>query len=49
VLLTPYLPESTATLLQALGAPVTAIGQATFAERGSGSLVEAIEPLFPRR
>jgi methionyl-tRNA synthetase len=49
VLLSPYLPASTATLLRALGAPLTSIGQATFAERGSGSLVEAIEPLFPRR
>ncbi len=49
VLLSPYLPESTATLLAALGAPVTAIEQAAFAQRGSGSLVEAIEPLFPRR
>jgi methionyl-tRNA synthetase len=49
VLLTPYLPESTATLLKALGAPVTALEQAAFAERGAGLLVEAIEPLFPRR
>ena len=49
VLLSPYLPSATATLLQALGAPLTSIGQAVFAERGSGSLVEAIEPLFPRR
>jgi methionyl-tRNA synthetase len=49
VLLSPYLPDATATLLKALGAPVTAIEQAEFAERGSGSLVEQIEPLFPRR
>ncbi|MGH2910655.1 MAG: class I tRNA ligase family protein [Solirubrobacteraceae bacterium] len=49
VLLTPYLPQATATLLQALGSPLASIDQAAFAPRGSGSLVEAIEPLFPRR
>jgi len=49
VLLSPYLPESTATLLKAMGSPVISLDQAAFAEHGSGSLVEAIEPLFPRR
>jgi methionyl-tRNA synthetase len=49
VLLSPYLPEATATLLQVLGAPVTAIEQAQFATHGSGSLVEQLQPLFPRR
>jgi methionyl-tRNA synthetase len=49
VLLSPYLPQATATLLQALGAPRLAIEGAVFAARGEGSLIEAIEPLFPRR
>ena len=49
VLLSPYIPEATETLLAALGAPVIAIEQAQFAPRGSGSLIETLQPLFPRR
>jgi methionyl-tRNA synthetase len=49
VLLSPYLPQATTTLLRALGAPLISLDQAAFSERGTGSLVEAIEPLFPRR
>jgi methionyl-tRNA synthetase len=48
VLLAPYLPRATATLLRALGAPRLALDGAVFAARGDGSLIEAIEPLFPR-
>ena len=49
VLLSPYIPAATATLLDALGAPLIAIEQAEFAQRGNGSLVEALAPLFPKR
>jgi methionyl-tRNA synthetase len=49
VLLSPYIPQATAKLLQALGAPVLSIDGAEFAARGSGSLVEPLEPLFPKR
>jgi methionyl-tRNA synthetase len=49
VLLAPYIPKATATLLQALGAPALSLDGAVFAEKGSGSLIEPLEPLFPKR
>jgi methionyl-tRNA synthetase len=49
VLLTPYMPASTATLLAALGAPDTSLTVAGFASRGGGRPVSALEPLFPKR
>jgi methionyl-tRNA synthetase len=49
VLLSPYLPDASRTLLQALGSPVLSLDGAEFAQRGSGALLEALEPLFPRR
>jgi methionyl-tRNA synthetase len=49
VLLAPYLPQATVTLLAALGTPGLALSTANFAARGSGARVQAIEPLFPRR
>jgi methionyl-tRNA synthetase len=49
VLLHPYMPSSTQTLLDALGAADPSWDGATFASRGSGVAVEAIEPLFPKR
>jgi methionyl-tRNA synthetase len=49
VLLHPYMPSSTQTLLDALGAADPSWDGATFASRGSGVSVEAIEPLFPKR
>ena len=49
VLLSPYIPASTATLLDALGAPVRSLDGAAFASHGNGSLVETLAPLFPKR
>jgi methionyl-tRNA synthetase len=49
VLLAPYLPQATVTLLSALGTPGLALSTANFATHGSGARVQAIEPLFPRR
>ena len=49
VLLSPYIPRATRTLLQALGDSSLSLDTATFAARGSGSLVEALAPLFPKR
>jgi methionyl-tRNA synthetase len=49
VLLSPYLPQATGTLLKALGAPRLALDGAVFAQRGDGSLIETLQPLFPRR
>jgi methionyl-tRNA synthetase len=47
VLLHPYLPESTASLLAALGASDTSLTGAAF---GAGAIerVRGIEPLFPK-
>jgi methionyl-tRNA synthetase len=47
VLLHPYLPESTAKLLDALGAPGLSLAGAAF---GAGAIerVQALEPLFPK-
>ncbi len=49
VLLHPYMPASTARLLEALGAPDTSIGAAGFGERAAGARIQALEPLFPKR
>jgi methionyl-tRNA synthetase len=49
VLLHPYMPRTTQRLLEALDAPDVAFGRAVFAERGSGSEVSELEPLFPKR
>jgi methionyl-tRNA synthetase len=46
VLLHPYMPESTAKLLAALGTPDTAI--ATFGAHPGGQTVEKLPPLFPK-
>jgi methionyl-tRNA synthetase len=49
VLLHPYMPASTARLLDAVGAPEIDYAGASFADRGSGASVKALEPLFPKR
>jgi methionyl-tRNA synthetase len=49
VLLTPYIPESTAKLLEVLGAPEIEFTAAAFAATGNGRTVAALEPLFPKR
>jgi methionyl-tRNA synthetase len=49
VLLHPYMPSSTAQLLDVLGAPATDYAAATFAASGSGARVGALEPLYPKR
>ncbi|MGA9856460.1 MAG: methionine--tRNA ligase [Solirubrobacteraceae bacterium] len=49
VLLSAFMPESTATLLDALGAPDTSTAGATFATHGGGRTVDALPPLFPKR
>ncbi len=46
LLLHPYLPNSTATLLAALGEPELSLRE--FASRSGGQKVERIEPLFPK-
>jgi methionyl-tRNA synthetase len=48
VLLSPYLPISTARLLDALSAPDLSLSAAEFRATGSGQTLEAIEPLFPK-
>ena len=48
VLLHPYMPETTAKLLAALGRPELDHGGAEFAAAGWGGKVEPIEPLFPK-
>jgi methionyl-tRNA synthetase len=47
VLLHPYLPDSTARLLDALGAPDVSLAAASFG-KGRIERVQAIEPLFPK-
>ena len=49
MLLHPYMPASTARLLDALGAPAIEYSGASFADRGSGATAKALEPLFPKR
>ncbi len=49
VLLHPYMPLTTERLLAALGSPSTDYTEAELQDRGSGSRVAALEPLFPKR
>jgi methionyl-tRNA synthetase len=49
VLLAAYIPESTAKLLDALGAPDVSITDAAFSATGGGRTVTALDPLFPKR
>ncbi len=49
VLLHPYMPRTTEQLLAALGSPTTEYAGADFQDRGSGSRVSPLEPLFPKR
>ncbi len=49
VLLHPYMPSTAERLLEALGAPSTAYGDAIFRAHGSGARVGALEPLFPKQ
>jgi methionyl-tRNA synthetase len=48
VLLTPYIPESAGKLLDALGAPETAIEAAHFGSHPGGQAVKKLPPLFPK-
>jgi methionyl-tRNA synthetase len=49
VLLTPYMPESTAKLLDALAAPDVRLEAGAFAARAGGQTVTELPPLFPKR
>ena len=49
VLLHPYIPASTARLLEAIGSPRFGYEGASFAPHVSGGSVSALEPLFPKR
>ena len=46
VALSPYMPRSTATLLEALGA--TERTERSFASEGWGAPISALAPLFPK-
>jgi methionyl-tRNA synthetase len=48
VLLHPYLPQSTAKLLEALGAPDATLAAAAFGSAAGGAEVGELAPLFPR-
>ena len=49
MLLTPYIPESAEKLLDALGAPETALdGARSSASHPGGQTVEKLAPLFPK-
>jgi methionyl-tRNA synthetase len=48
VLLTPYIPESAAKLLAALGAPETTIDAARYGAHPGGQSVQKLAPLFPK-
>jgi methionyl-tRNA synthetase len=48
VLLRPYMPATTARLLEALGAAGDSYDAASFSERAAGGAVRALEPLFPK-
>jgi methionyl-tRNA synthetase len=48
VLLTPYIPESAAKLLAALGAPATDLAGARYGSHPGGQPVEKLAPLFPK-
>ncbi len=49
VLLEPYMPQSTAKLLDALGVGQRGLAAARFAATGSGERVSTLPPLFPKR
>jgi len=49
VLLHPYMPASTARLLEAIGSPDTGYEGAAFAALGGGASVGELPPLFPKR
>jgi methionyl-tRNA synthetase len=49
VLLHAYLPESTAKLLAALGAPDTSLEAADFGAGAQGGETGPLDPLFPKR
>ncbi len=49
VLLHPYLPASTGRCLGALASESVDYSQASFAPRGNGATVAALDPLFPKR
>jgi methionyl-tRNA synthetase len=49
VLLHPYIPASTASLLATLDRPALDYGEAVFAASGWGGAVQPLEPLFPKR
>ncbi len=49
VLLCPYMPASTATLLDALAAADRSFAAATFAGHAGGATIATLEPLFPKR
>ena len=49
VLLTPWMPESTAKLLAALGRPDDTIGAATFGAAGGGARISDLPALFPKQ
>jgi methionyl-tRNA synthetase len=48
VLLTPYIPESAAKLLAALGVPDTSLDGARYGAHPGGQAVEKLAPLFPK-
>jgi methionyl-tRNA synthetase len=48
VLLTPYIPESAAKLLDALGAPDTSLDGARYGAHPGGQTVTKLAPLFPK-
>src|SRR3954471_1389159 len=48
VLLTPYIPDSAAKLLAALGAPDTSLDGARYGAHPGGQGVEKLAPLFPK-
>ena len=49
ILLHPYIPASTASLLATLDRPALDYGEAVFAANGWGGAVQPLEPLFPKR
>ena len=49
VLLYPYIPATVERLLGALGQPGVTMADAPFGARGGGAVIDAIEPLFPKR
>jgi methionyl-tRNA synthetase len=48
VLLHPYMPAATETVLEACGSPAVDYAAAEFAATGSGAQVQTIAPLFPK-